>query len=266
MLYHSTIGNPNGALVAVLHGILGSGLNWTGFIKHLLSLRPDLQFVLIDLRNHGRSPHYSDENTLLQTAMEVLELQQELGSFEAIIGHSFGGKVALQIANIPFFNEIEQYWILDSSPGIVDIDPRDPLEVSQVLNVLRSIELPVERRIMVKEQLMQKGLSLMLAQWMTTNLKKEKDGYRWKFNLQGVQEMIQDYFEQDLWTILEDPSLDFDVHFVRATQSDRWDQKSIERLDQTPERSTIHHLDAGHWVHVDNPEGLSQILSQNLLS
>lgn len=37
----------------VLHGLLGSGRNWGGFIKALHAAAPDWRFVLLDLRNHG---------------------------------------------------------------------------------------------------------------------------------------------------------------------------------------------------------------------
>lgn len=265
MLNYSVVGNPMGVSVALLHGIFGSGNNWKGFILKLLERRPDLRIVLIDLRNHGGSPHYSEENNLLQTAVDVLDLQRTVGSFQAIVGHSFGGKVALQCGNIPFQTEIEEIWALDSSPGAVVANPEDQQEVAWVLETLRSIEMPVQRRSQVRQALLGRGASMMISQWMTTNLRHTPEGYVWKFNLDGIQAMLEDYFEQDLWNVLEEPNLSMDANMVRASKSDRWDQMSIQRLEALPERSTYYVLDAGHWLHVDNPEGLLSILEENLL-
>jgi esterase len=265
MLKYSVVGNPMGVSVALLHGIFGSANNWKGFILKLLERRPDLRIVLIDLRNHGGSPHFSEENSLLQTAIDVLDLQKTVGYFRAIIGHSFGGKVALQCGDIPFQPEIEEVWALDSSPGTVVADPESEQEVAWVLNTLRSIKMPVQRRSQVKQALLEKGASMMISQWMTTNLRHTDQGYVWKFNLDGIQAMLEDYFEQDLWSVLEEPDLPMNVKIIRASKSDRWDQVSIQRLEALPERSKYYVLDAGHWLHVDNPEGLLSILEEDLL-
>ena len=135
MLNYSVLGNPMGVCVALLHGIFGSGNNWRGFVQRLLEERPDLRIILIDLRNHGSSPHFFNENTVMQSAIDVLDLQRVVGTFQAVIGHSFGGKIALQCANIPFHNEIEEIWALDSSPGPVQTDPTDQKEVEWILEI-----------------------------------------------------------------------------------------------------------------------------------
>ena len=100
--------------------------------------------MLIDLRNHGGSPHFDSDNTLMQCAFEVLRLQSEVGDFSAIVGHSFGGKVALQCAAVPIFSEIEQIWALDSFPGALSTDDQDQNEVRTVLSWLNAVPLPVK--------------------------------------------------------------------------------------------------------------------------
>ena len=72
MLNHVVIGETSNPIVAVLHGIFGAGNNWRSFIQKWHQMRPDLCFVLIDLRNHGGSPHFDSDNTLMQCAFEVL--------------------------------------------------------------------------------------------------------------------------------------------------------------------------------------------------
>ena len=264
MLSHVVIGDNSNPIVAVLHGIFGAGNNWRSFIQKWHRIRPDLCFVLIDLRNHGGSPHFDCDNTLMQCAVEVLELQSEVGDFSAIVGHSFGGKVALQCAAVPIFSEIEQIWALDSFPGALSVDDQDQNEVRTVLSWLNAVPLPVQKRSEVKYFLMEQGASEMISQWMTTNLSRTPEGFVWRFNLDGIAEMLNDYFIQDLWHVLEFPNSQTSTHLVRALRSDRWDAEAIETLEELGE-GQYHTLDAGHWLHVDNPVGLLKMLSESVL-
>ena len=253
------MGNSTGPIVAVVHGILGSGLNWRSFCQRLYRLRPELRFVLVDLRNHGRSPRINSPNTLMECAKDLLELQQRVGPFSAVVGHSFGGKVALQCSQI-FPSSLQEVWGLDCNPSILLGQAKDENEVMLTMQMLRSVPIPVQRRSMVSDWLLQKGASLAIARWMTTNLQKEIDGYYWRFDLDGVEEMISDYFRRDLWDALEQPRRR--CHLLRALDSDRWTADSIARLEALPQG--YHTLQAGHWVHADNPEGLLHILSRHL--
>ncbi len=264
MLHHVVIGDVSNPIVAVLHGIFGAGNNWRSFVQHWLRARPDICFVLVDLRNHGDSPHFDEDNTLADCAQEVLDLQEVVGNFRAIVGHSFGGKVALQCAAIPMLSDIEQIWALDSYPGALGADDRDQNDVQSVLSWLRGVPMPVERRSEVKDYLIAKGATTMMAQWMTTNLSRTPEGFVWRFHLDGIATMLQDYFQTDLWYTLEYPNPQTSTHLIRALQSDRWEQASVERLEGL-EDEQYHTLDAGHWLHVDNPEGLLALLVERVL-
>lgn len=61
------------------------------------------QIVLVDLRCHGDSAHVqtmSSSNTVESAAADVLELLRHLKLFpEVLIGHSFGGKVVMSMAD-----------------------------------------------------------------------------------------------------------------------------------------------------------------------
>ena len=195
--------------------------------------------------------------------MDISELQSE-GSFEAIVGHSFGGKVALQCAE-GGFNTLREVWVLDSNPGRLTDRSASQAEANLVMAMLRGVPLPVQRRVEVKEALLRVGASRAIAQWMTTNLEKRADGYHWRFNLDGVEEMMGDYFQQDLWSVLESPTAGLRCHILRALRSDRWNTDLIQRLERLPSRSLYHCIDAGHWVHADNPEDLLDLLTVNLL-
>lgn len=74
----------------------------------------------------------------------------------------------------------------------------------------------------------------------------------------------------DYWHLLEQPPKGMEINIVRAEKSDRWDPDIIQqledlssrRVDETNGKVCVHVLpNAGHWVHVDNPKGLLEILA-----
>src|SRR5690606_35543990 len=115
--------------------------------------------------------------------------------------------------------------------------------------------------------LMSVGMSSGLANWMTTNIARDGNEYRWVFDLDGIVELLGDYFAHDLWPFLEQPRTSPEFHVVVAERSDRWNGAMTARAralaPQT--QATVHILEnAGHWVHVDNPEGLLTMLSEGM--
>lgn len=60
-----------------------------------------------------------------------------------------------------------------------------------------------------------------------------------------------------------------------AEKSDRWDRDVIQRLeslssrrgDESEGKFSLHVLpNSGHWVHVDNPKGLLEIVAPKIVS
>ncbi|MCB9764800.1 MAG: alpha/beta hydrolase [Alphaproteobacteria bacterium] len=245
----------------VLHGILGSGNNWRSFCRRLVKEAPGWGFVLVDLRNHGRSSGAPPPHTVDACADDLVRLGTVEGISPAcVIGHSFGGKVALRYGQrAP--SPPSQLWVLDATPGAWSGASPGQTEVAQVIAALRAVPLPVPRRDALVDTLTGMGLSTMLARWMTTNLRPGEGGLVWTFDLDAVEQMLLDYLAQDAWPWLEDPARTTDVHVVRAARSDRWSPEELGRFEVIRHRLHLHVLpDAGHWLHVDNPDGLRALL------
>lgn len=77
------------------------------------------------------------------------------------------------------------------------------------------------------------------------------------------------------WPLLEHPPQGMEIAIVRAEKSDRWDPDVIQRLEGLANRQgygsegkvSVHVLpNAGHWVHVDNPKGLLEIVAPRIAS
>lgn len=93
----------------ILHGLLGSGRNWRTFARNLASTistsspSSDWRMILVDLRNHGRSAGIEGldrPHDMVNAASDLANLVKSEGWAwpDVVIGHSMGGKVALQFA------------------------------------------------------------------------------------------------------------------------------------------------------------------------
>ncbi|MCK6569957.1 alpha/beta hydrolase [Myxococcota bacterium] len=257
----------------VLHGILGSARNWAGFARRLAPRLPGWRLVLVDLRNHGDSHGQPPPHTLAACAADLVDLCAARGlEPEAVIGHSFGGKVALAYASgaggagerAPA--GLRVCGVLDAVPGAVRPEALDgdTHEVVDVVAALREIPLPITSRAALQATLQARGFGPVFAGWMTTNLHAAPGGgLTWRFDLDAVGSMLEAYFETDFWPFLRAVPPSMVVHVVRAARSDRWRAADLAHFAdvQPGGRVRLHVLpDAGHWVHVDNPAGLSDLL------
>lgn len=122
-LHHDIITAPGAApsrRLLLLHGIYGAGRNWGSVARRFVRARPAWSVVLVDLRSHGWSPRLAP-HTVKACAEDLLRLEGTLegtleGPSQAVLGHSFGGKVALLYARMRT-NGPRQLWIVDSAPG-----------------------------------------------------------------------------------------------------------------------------------------------------
>lgn len=255
----------------VLHGALGSGQNFRGFVRKLVARRPDYQLVLVDLRCHGGSHGAPLPHTLENAARDLSVLSESLTQGNGartpsvVIGHSLGGKVALEYAQ-KYGQGLAQVWALDSDPG-----PQiagEEHEVARVMTAVRALPAPITKRQQVVTSLLEQGLSRGLATWMTTNIERDGDHYRLTLDLDGIEQLVADYFERDLWPYLESSAETRpECHLVLAENSDRWNEEMRQRAEGLADQGKIalHHVaDAGHWLHVDNPAALLTLLERQL--
>ena len=250
----------------VLHGILGSAKNWLSFARRLVEQAPDLRLLLVDLRCHGASHGPDEPHTIAACSTDLMALENALGRpVDLVIGHSFGGKVALQFA--AHTQEVPRWvWVLDTIPA--PLVPPPTAETSFVLEVitsLRAIQMPLAERADVVKQLTALGLSRQIGLWMTTNLRRTEAGFVWCFDLDGIEALLMDYYRLDGWRLLANASPGQRIEIVRAERSDLWDSETRGTLEKLASNAGLGlHLlkDTGHWVHIDNPDGLLDLICQ----
>ena len=79
----------------IIHGLFGMSDNWNSLGKQFTKY---YKVHLIDLRNHGRSPHSTDFNYKVMCEDLLEYMNDNRISNPIILGHSLGGKVAMKFA------------------------------------------------------------------------------------------------------------------------------------------------------------------------
>jgi esterase len=265
-LHHEPIatGTPAQWMI-VLHGILGSGGNWRGIARKVTERRPEWGFLLVDLRNHGRSEHGTPPHTIAACAEDVhalaAELGPTLGTVTAIAGHSFGGKVALATRA---FGGMRQTWMFDSSPGARPDRAEDSSEtVAQLLALMEQLPRTWAKREDFVAAVVAAGHAKPLAQWLAMNVVPEGTGYALRLDLAAIHEMIADYLAQDLWASALDPAFGA-LELVIATRSHVVNAADRARVAPPPPHVHVELVDAGHWLHIDAPAEIVELVATRL--
>jgi pimeloyl-ACP methyl ester carboxylesterase len=250
-LYYREFGQ--GKPVIILHGLFGFSDNWQTIAK---GLADNHLVVTPDLRNHGRSPHVSG-HTYPEMAEDMKTFMEARWMFSAaLIGHSMGGKVAMQLA-LSYPDFVERLVVVDMAPGRAEDNH------SSIFDALRSMDLSkIKTRQEAESYLSARVSDTGTRQFLLKNITREDDGtYTWKMNLP----VLWKHFDDILAPVEGKDPFDKPVLFVRGSRSGYikdGDFPFIKTLFPQAELVTVE--GAGHWVHADKPVELLRILKDFL--
>lgn len=251
----------------VLHGILGSGANWRTFARRLAAACPEWGVILVDLRAHGLSTSAPPPHTVRACAEDLLRLERHLGlPVRAVLGHSFGGKVALQLADIRP-TRLDQVWVLDSQPGAKP-EELDTARTHAVVRMLEEMPPVLASREAFVEIVERRGYDRTFAAWLAMNLRRTDLGYQLRVDMTAIRALFESYYQTDLWHVVTHHEKARDMSFIVGGKSDviRDDDRArLAEADREAPHVTVHTLpNAGHWVHVDDPEGVFELVRSAL--
>ncbi len=237
-LYSNVVGE--GEPLIIMHGVFGMSDNWQTLGR---KWSEEYEVHLLDMRNHGRSPH-SDEFSYELMSDDLVEYLDDKNIDKAkIIGHSMGGKVAMLFS---VFNpeRTEKLVVADIAPKPYKPHHQIILEALQSLNLDK-----IESRGEADEQfaIKDEGTRLFLLKSLYW---KEKGRLDWRFNLPIIAREIEKVGEPlpaqaiyygptlfvrggDSWYIKDDDMDEIQAHFPEA---------QLETIDG-----------AGHWLHAEKP-------------
>ena len=283
----------------LLHGIYGAGRNWGTIARRLVRARPGWRVVLVDLRSHGQSPRLAP-HTIDCCAADLVRLEDHLGRpADAVLGHSFGGKVALAYGRQraegggaggggadgggPGGGGLQRpgglrhetgglqrgagarlrLWIVDSSPSA----GRPGGGAWRMLGVLRRHPGPFGSRAEAVDAVATEGFPPLVANWMAINAVRTDAGLQWRLDPDEMEGYLRDYFRTDAWDVVENPPAGMSVHFIRALGSSVLDDAAgmrIRAAGRGSGRVFLHEVSGGHWVNTENPEALLELLVAGL--
>ena len=242
-----------GEPVIIIHGLFGMLDNWQNIARRLAA---DFLVYTIDLPNHGGSPRIEGLFNYEIMSQKVLDFMAEQGMHQAhFIGHSMGGKVAMQLAlNNP--DAVNKLAVIDIAPKIMSGGHE------KVFDALMHINLATVRgRKEVENYLMEKlEKDVPTVQFLMKNLSRNitGEGFHWKMNVQVLHDNYNHICEAVSGTPFKNPTL-----FVRGGKSDHIkeaDWNLIKILFPAAQLETIEN--AGHWVHADKPNELYAVLEK----
>ncbi len=74
------------------------------------------------------------------------------------------------------------------------------------------------------------GFPLGVAQWMSTNLVRDEDGFVWRLDFDVMDQLLHDFFTTDLWSVVEHLPPKHDLHFLKASESNALSAAGAARL------------------------------------
>ncbi|NKB33596.1 MAG: alpha/beta fold hydrolase [Pseudomonadales bacterium] len=240
-----------GAPLIILHGLFGSLGNWGAHSKYFSE-----QFAVIgvDLRNHGESPHDVELNYPVM-AQDVLELMEQLNIASAnFIGHSMGGKVAMELA-LSAADKVDKLLVVDIAP--VDY-PEAADGHLRVIDGMKALDFDtIGNRKDAESFLEDFIIDEPTRKFVLTNLERKSEGkYGWRLNLGAIEKNYNRLREKPGGTKpFSKPTL-----FVKGSQSNYiQEQHKQEILQLFPNAQVKIIMQAGHWLHADKPQAFQKI-------
>lgn len=246
--------------LVMLHGIYGRGRNWLGIARALTAARPEYACWLVDLPHHGNSGPGAHGDTVHGLAEDVDDWLREAGIVpSAVLGHSYGGKVALALAERRRDAPLH-VWVIDSTPEV-----KSPSgSAYDMLRVVTQLPARFHAREAAQTALQEAGYSLGVAQWMSTNLVRDGETFRWQLDFQAMARLLANFFETDLWPVVEDPAPGHEIHVLKATESNVISPEAVRRLEAAGPAVHLYHREGGHWIHAERPDVVTELLAQAL--
>lgn len=232
-----------GEPVIILHGLFGTLDNWQTVAR---ALAEHFLVFIVDQRNHGRSPHVEEMSYLLM-AEDLLEFMESHWIYRAhVIGHSMGGKTAMQFA-LHYPDMVDKLAVIDMAPKAY------PGGHEEIFKALLDLDIDrVESRQDAEAFLARRIESPAVLQFLLKNISRNHDGrYAWKMNLP----VIYQHYPEILKPVEGGEPYEGPALFLRGGLSpyvQPEDEAGIKALFPQARIETVEN--AGHWVHAEAPD------------
>jgi pimeloyl-ACP methyl ester carboxylesterase len=244
-----------GQPVIIIHGLFGISDNWVTIGRRLAE---KFEVYILDQRNHGQSPHSETFNyyALVDDLFEFIEDHQIINP--VLIGHSMGGKVAINFA-LEHPHRVDMLIVVDMS--VRHYPARQ--QHMDILNAMLSVNFDaISSREEVEEIITSRVKSPKISQFVLKNLYRiGKTRLAWRLNVDAIYNNIENVFEG-----IDSPySSEIPALFIKGGASDyilKDDYNLILKKFPNAQFQTIDK--ASHWVHAEKPDELCAVFSKFL--
>jgi pimeloyl-ACP methyl ester carboxylesterase len=255
-----TLGDT-GPRVVFVHGLFGQGRNWTTIARKLAE--DGHRVTLLDLPNHGHSP-WTDRVDYGDMAEFVAAELALLGDPVTLVGHSMGGKVAMQLA-LRWPELLRALVVVDIAPaeyplsgGRTDDPDEEATPFAAFIEAMQAIDLDALHTREEADQALRSAVpSTMVRSFLLQSLVRDgvgaEGGWRWRLNLETLA--------RDLGELRRFPApppgarYDGPVLWIAGANSSYVLDEDRPRMDALfPATRLVRIKNAGHWVHSEQPE------------
>lgn len=248
-LHHRRLGS--GPPLVLLHGLFGSSDNLGTIARELAT---DREVVLVDQRDHGRSPH-TDRITYPLMADDVHALVVRLGLERlTLVGHSMGGKTAMLFAQ-RFPGMLERLVVIDIGPREYPSSNHEHIVEALLTSDLGNKTSRQEVEQHIARHVKEPGVVQFI---MKSLYWKEENVLAWRFNVPVIARDMKDILAGIGAEIVRTPTL-----FIRGGQSDYIVREDLPAIKEQFPNSRVETIDyAGHWVHAQAPEEVVNLIRE----
>lgn len=259
--YHVEV-HGEGKPLVLLHGFTGDVSTWYPFIS---KWEKENQIILIDIIGHGKtdSPSIVSEYSMFEVICHLKDIfdQLQLGKVQ-LLGYSMGGRLALAYY-FQFPSTVEKLILESSSPG------------------LRTERERKERRIQDEKlgnYILEHGIQKFVEKWENIPLfESQKRLEKSKFLQIRKQRLQNNTFglvnslkgmgtgaQASYWSQLT--NINCDTLLVTGELDTKFCNIAKEMVSLNPSLCNFIVKEAGHAIHVENPEFFGTIVSEFLLN
>lgn len=231
----------------IVHGLFGSARNW-GVIARRMAI--DREVVAVDMRNHGESPHLPS-HSYPDMAQDLAEVIASNGGKMDVMGHSMGGKAAMQLA-LTHGDMLDRLIVADIAPVAYSHDQ------SRHIAAMRGLDLTdLTSRTIADQRLATQMDDPALRAFFLQSLDLKATPPRWRLNL--------DVLEAEMPKIVGWPntpgSFDGPTLFLSGAESHyvKPEYRTAIRA-QFPNARFAKLPGAGHWLHAEKPREFEETM------
>jgi esterase len=226
--------------LVIAHGLYGSGRNWGVIARRLADHR---EVVAVDMRNHGESPRFPTQS-YPEMAADLVEVIENLGGPVDLLGHSMGGKTAMQLA-LTRPELIRRLVVADIAPVAYSHDQTRNAQAMASLDLTR-IKTRAEADAALAERIDDSALRAFFLQ----SLDLRQNPPRWKLNLAVLEsEMPKIVGWPGTQGVFDRPTL-----FLTGAESQYVRPEHRETIRALFSKARFAKIPgAGHWLHAEKP-------------